>query len=80
MEYREQYRGRVEITGDVSGGSCEQGLKSSLTLRWCQGINNLTNVWDTANGECVVIMQTELEKMFEKVDTCQHLMFYLPSF
>ena len=35
--------------------------------RWCQGINNLSNVWDTANGECVVILQTELEKMFEKV-------------
>lgn len=36
-------------------------------FRWCQGINNLTNVWDTGNGECVVMMQTELEKMFEKV-------------
>ena len=46
-------------------GSCVQAPK--VTCRWCQGINNLTNVWDTANGECVVIMQTELEKMFEKV-------------
>ena len=36
--------------------------------RWCQGINNLTNVWDTSSGECVVMMQTELEKMFEKVN------------
>ena len=39
-----------------------------MMCRWCQGINNLTNVWDTGNGECVVIMQTELEKMFEKVN------------
>ena len=34
--------------------------------RRCQGINNLTDVWDTSNGECVVMMQSELEKMFEK--------------
>jgi hypothetical protein len=33
----------------------------------CQGINNLTDIWDTSNGECVVMMQSELEKMFEKV-------------
>jgi hypothetical protein len=33
----------------------------------CQGINNLSNVWDTSNGECVVLMQSELEKMTDKV-------------
>lgn len=33
-----------------------------------QGINNLTDVWDTANGECVVMMEAELEKMFDKID------------
>lgn len=33
----------------------------------CQGINNLADVWDTSNGECVVMMQSELEKMFDKV-------------
>ena len=38
--------------------------------RRCQGINNLADVWDTSNGECVVMMQTELEKMFEKVCAC----------
>ena len=31
-----------------------------------QGINNLTDVWDTSKGECVVMMQSELEKMFDK--------------
>ena len=28
-----------------------------LVYKWCQGINNLTDVWDTSNGECVVMMQ-----------------------
>lgn len=32
-----------------------------LVYKWCQGINNLTNVWETANGECVVMVQTNLE-------------------
>ena len=39
-----------------------------LTYKWCHGVNNLTNVWETASGECVVMMQSEFEKMFEKVD------------
>ena len=39
-----------------------------LVYKWCQGINNLTDVWDTQDGECVVMMQAPLEKMFEKVD------------
>ena len=39
-----------------------------LTYKWCQGINNLKDVWDTSNGECVVMMQTRLEKMWDKID------------
>lgn len=81
-----------------------------LVYKWCNGINNLANVWDTeevrhgaaaidrtsrcaarlllhpghgltpavplpcchpcsyVQGECVVLMQSTLEKMFEKVD------------
>ena len=39
-----------------------------LVYKWCQGINNLTDVWDTNEGECVVMLQTRFEKMFEKVD------------
>lgn len=38
-----------------------------LTYKWCQGINNLADIWDTANGECVVVLQTTLEKIYEKV-------------
>ena len=38
-----------------------------MAARVPQGINNLTDVWDTSKGECVVMMQSELEKMFDKV-------------
>eukprot|EP00892_Ulva_mutabilis_P008605 jgi/Ulvmu1/6116/UM027_0094.1 len=39
-----------------------------LVYKWCNGINNLHGVWDTSGGECVVMVQTELEKMAQKVD------------
>ena len=39
-----------------------------LVYKWCTGINNLVDIWETSNGECVVMMQSELEKMFEKID------------
>lgn len=39
-----------------------------LVYKWCQGINNLTDIWDTSNGECVVMMQTTLEDFYEKID------------
>ncbi len=39
-----------------------------LVYKWCHGINNLSNVWDTTNGECVVMMQAEFEKMYDKID------------
>jgi len=39
-----------------------------LTYKWCQGINNLDQVWDTEDSECVVLMETKFEKMYEKVD------------
>lgn len=39
-----------------------------LVYKWCQGINNLHDIWDTTEGECVVMMQSTLEKMYEKVD------------
>eukprot|EP00976_Prorocentrum_cordatum_P096260 1190496-Prorocentrum_minimum.AAC.1 len=39
-----------------------------LVYKWCQGINNLTDVWETSEGECVVMLQTKFEKMYEKVD------------
>lgn len=39
-----------------------------LVYKWCQGINNLENVWDTSNGECLVMVETQFEKLYEKVD------------
>jgi hypothetical protein len=28
-----------------------------LVYKWCNGINNLKGVWDTAEGECAVMLQ-----------------------
>lgn len=39
-----------------------------LVYKWCQGINNLQDVWDTSEGECVVMLQTKFEKFFDKID------------
>ncbi|PNH07205.1 Pre-mRNA-splicing factor 8 [Tetrabaena socialis] len=39
-----------------------------LVYKWCHGINNVSSVWDTAGGECVVMMQSEFEKMYDKID------------
>ncbi|KAM7446265.1 Pre-mRNA-processing-splicing factor8 [Porites harrisoni] len=39
-----------------------------LTYKWCQGINNLQDVWETSEGECNVMMETNFEKMYEKID------------
>ncbi|KAI8848655.1 pre-mRNA processing factor 8 [Chytridium lagenaria] len=39
-----------------------------LTYKWCQGINNLTEVWETADGQCNVMLQTTLSRVYEKID------------
>lgn len=39
-----------------------------LVYKWCQGINNLTDVWETSEGECLVMMETRFSKLAEKVD------------
>ena len=39
-----------------------------LVYKWCQGINNLYNIWNTDNGECVVLLQTQLDSFQEKID------------
>merc|ERR1711981_1496491 len=30
--------------------------------------NNLQDVWETTDGECNVMMETKLEKLYEKID------------
>uniref|UniRef100_A0A183BZ37 MPN domain-containing protein n=1 Tax=Globodera pallida TaxID=36090 RepID=A0A183BZ37_GLOPA len=39
-----------------------------LVYKWCQGINNLQSVWDTSEGECNVLLEAKVEKMYEKMD------------
>ncbi|KAL9064186.1 MAG: hypothetical protein Q9157_007922 [Trypethelium eluteriae] len=39
-----------------------------LTYKWAQGINNLGKVWETADGECNVMIETQLSKVYEKID------------
>ena len=39
-----------------------------LTYKWCQGINNLQDVWETSDGECNVMMECKLDKLNEKMD------------
>jgi len=39
-----------------------------LTYKWAQGINNLTKVWETEDGQCNVMIETQLSKVYEKID------------
>lgn len=39
-----------------------------LTYKWAQGINNLGGVWETSDGECNVMIETQLSKVYEKID------------
>ncbi|CAM1510362.1 Fc.00g006970.m01.CDS01 [Cosmosporella sp. VM-42] len=39
-----------------------------LTYKWAQGINNLDGVWQSENGECNVMIETELSKVYEKIE------------
>eukprot|EP00123_Amoebidium_parasiticum_P018097 comp24100_c1_seq1/m.43515 comp24100_c1_seq1/g.43515 ORF comp24100_c1_seq1/g.43515 comp24100_c1_seq1/m.43515 type:complete len:2277 (-) comp24100_c1_seq1:626-7456(-) len=39
-----------------------------LVYKWCQGINNLQDVWDTSEGECNVMLESKFDKFYEKVD------------
>jgi len=39
-----------------------------LTYKYCQGINNLTDIWETQQNEAVVLMQAKFDKVYEKMD------------
>ncbi|VBB87155.1 Putative pre-mRNA-processing-splicing factor 8 [Podospora comata] len=39
-----------------------------LVYKWAQGINNLDQVWETTNGECNVMIETSLSKVYEKIE------------
>ena len=46
------------------------GRTTYLCVWWLfvAGINNLQDVWDTAEGECNVMLESKYEKMYEKID------------
>ncbi|CAF3962236.1 unnamed protein product [Rotaria magnacalcarata] len=39
-----------------------------LVYKWCQGINNLQDIWDTNEGEYNVMLESQFEKLYEKID------------
>ncbi|KAJ2864702.1 Pre-mRNA-processing-splicing factor 8 [Coemansia aciculifera] len=39
-----------------------------LVYKWCQGVNNLDGAWNTADGECTVMLEAKLSRVFEKID------------
>ena len=39
-----------------------------LVYKWAQGINNLTDIWRVQEGQCSVILESRLSKVFEKID------------
>ena len=39
-----------------------------LVYKWAQGINNLDKVWQYEDGECNVMIETQLSKVYEKID------------
>ncbi|OAQ97547.1 hypothetical protein LLEC1_01124 [Akanthomyces lecanii] len=39
-----------------------------LVYKWAQGINNLSGVWESESGECNVMIETELSKVYEKME------------
>jgi pre-mRNA-processing factor 8 len=39
-----------------------------LVYKWCQGVNNLTDVWETDEGQCTVMFQSKFDRVFEKID------------
>ncbi|SPO42226.1 uncharacterized protein PSFLO_07709 [Pseudozyma flocculosa] len=39
-----------------------------LVYKWCNGINNLDGAWDTSEGQCNVLMETTLSRVYEKID------------
>lgn len=39
-----------------------------LVYKWCQGINNLEDVWDVSKGQSTVMLEMKLEEMTQKID------------
>ncbi|EPQ28314.1 uncharacterized protein PFL1_04141 [Pseudozyma flocculosa PF-1] len=48
--------------------SYEADKRQLFPAWWCNGINNLDGVWDTSEGQCNVLMETTLSRVYEKID------------
>jgi pre-mRNA-processing factor 8 len=59
----------TNATCSPTGSKADSEPPPLLVSKWCQGVNNLEDVWDVdENGDSVVMLQSELEKMYEKID------------
>ncbi|KAG9091169.1 pre-mRNA-splicing factor 8 [Ceratobasidium sp. 370] len=55
---------------DIEPVEKSQTLISAKSFyKWCQGINNLNEIWETSKGECNVLMETVLSKVYKKIDS-----------
>ena len=68
-------RGRITTPSRHAGHLFPNWIKPAdseppplLVYKWCQGVNNLEDVWATESGECVVMLESKLEKVYEKID------------
>ena len=48
----------------------ELGYHMISSTHIAAGINNLQDVWETGEGECNVMMETEFDKMYEINSSC----------
>lgn len=39
-----------------------------LVYKWCEGINNLQDIWSVEEGSCVVLMESKFEKVSHTLD------------
>jgi pre-mRNA-processing factor 8 len=39
-----------------------------LTYKYCQGLNNLTDIWETQSNQTAVLLQAKFDKVYEKID------------
>ncbi len=65
---RERERGEGRGGGGEEGGGERRGTTDDVGMCAAAGINNLQDVWDTAEGECGVMMESHYEKLYEKID------------
>ncbi|KAH3899328.1 probable Pre-mRNA-splicing factor 8 [Saccharomycodes ludwigii] len=39
-----------------------------LVYKWCQGINNLHDIWNVSDGQSTVLLETSLQQLTENID------------